>query len=562
MKTIVACSQCGAKFRAITDNVPDYGRASLCPLCGQSITLWKSDEHYLEKFSPEIATFLLFRKQAGPVSDTKAAMEFLLRLEEWLLGCDMTLATASGHEIQRFLTSRMQGLAPQTSKMARHTLHQFYDLLTRKELIPHNPLLSEPYPLPEPNTPPSSPHPATPPTRGRPVKRLIPLTLLSLLLAMVLGVGTYYLADRLSGPQHALSEPEVAPPPPGGSPGKPATNKESPPVQQESVQTVEKRRLEAESDRWAAEVVKRAELIRAADREILALRKAQADEQAEAEAKQQAAAPRVKAAPKIHCVSGECRNGTGTYRFDNGEEYTGEWRAGQRHGTGTYTFLNGEKYRGEWRNDRMEGKGVFTYQDGSRYEGGWQNNQRHGEGVLVQVNGDRYIGSWRNDKKFGPGTRHLLFADYLAKQQQTLNLESQRTATEQQQAQQEKQNRLSIEQALAQGRTGCIQGDCENGKGVYIYSSGDFYSGDWSNGDKHGQGIYVFKSGDRYSGTWHLNQKHGQGSYIFKSGQRYDGGWWLNKKHGQGTITFTNGIRQRGQWDNGEQLRNEPPKGS
>ena len=36
--------------------------------------------------------------------------------------------------------------------------------------------------------------------------------------------------------------------------------------------------------------------------------------------------------------------------------------------------------------------------------------------------------------------------------------------------------------------TGCINGDCENGEGVYIWSDGEIYNGSWINRKRNGFG--------------------------------------------------------------------------
>ena len=41
--------------------------------------------------------------------------------------------------------------------------------------------------------------------------------------------------------------------------------------------------------------------------------------------------------------------GPGRYKWSNGAEYDGEWRAGKFHGQGTYVWTSGEKYDGEWK---------------------------------------------------------------------------------------------------------------------------------------------------------------------------------------------------------------------
>jgi len=45
----------------------------------------------------------------------------------------------------------------------------------------------------------------------------------------------------------------------------------------------------------------------------------------------------------------------------------------------------------------------MRFEDGNEYEGDWVNNQKHGRGVLNYVNGDKYDGEWRHDQKLGNG---------------------------------------------------------------------------------------------------------------------------------------------------------------
>ena len=50
-------------------------------------------------------------------------------------------------------------------------------------------------------------------------------------------------------------------------------------------------------------------------------------------------------------------------------------------------------------------------------------------------------------------------------------------------------------------KTGCT-GDCKNGYGVWVYSDGARYEGNFKNGKKNGQGTYTFADGTKYVGEW------------------------------------------------------------
>lgn len=147
-----------------------------------------------------------------------------------------------------------------------------------------------------------------------------------------------------------------------------------------------------------------------------------------------------------NCLSGNCENGQGTYRYPDGSQYTGDFRNAKMHGQGTYVYAGrGEKYVGEWRNGVINGQGVYYYRSGNRYQGEWRNGRKSGQGTYLYAGrGDKYVGQFANDQP--------------------------------------------------------------NGEGVYYYSNGDRYEGEWRNGRKHGQGV-LYENGQRIVGEWQNDQK-------------------------------------------------------
>ena len=100
--------------------------------------------------------------------------------------------------------------------------------------------------------------------------------------------------------------------------------------------------------------------------------------------------------------------------------------------------------------------------------------------------------------------------------------------------------------------TGCIEGDCENGYGVFAYEKGDKYVGEWKNNKSHGQGTITLKNGETYSGQWKNATPHGQGTYKFFNGDKYVGEWKEWNFHGQGTYIYSDGKSDKGIYKNGE----------
>jgi hypothetical protein len=48
----------------------------------------------------------------------------------------------------------------------------------------------------------------------------------------------------------------------------------------------------------------------------------------------------------------------------------------------------------------------------------------------------------------------------------------------------------------------CIEGDCENGAGIYIFTDGSSYSGEWKDGFPDGSGTLKYIDGSMDEGKW------------------------------------------------------------
>jgi hypothetical protein len=48
----------------------------------------------------------------------------------------------------------------------------------------------------------------------------------------------------------------------------------------------------------------------------------------------------------------------------------------------------------------------------------------------------------------------------------------------------------------------CIEGDCENDRGTYVFTDGSSYSGNWKDGFPEGSGTLKYIDGSRYKGKW------------------------------------------------------------
>ena len=70
-----------------------------------------------------------------------------------------------------------------------------------------------------------------------------------------------------------------------------------------------------------------------------------------------------------------------------------------------------------------------------------------------------------------------------------------------------------------------MKNDERNGFGIYKFSNGDIYEGEWKNGNMEGHGIYIFKDGAIFEGQFKDGQKNGHGILKLKDGNIYEGEW-------------------------------------
>ena len=142
----------------------------------------------------------------------------------------------------------------------------------------------------------------------------------------------------------------------------------------------------------------------------------------------------------------------------------------------------------------------------------------------------------------------------------------------------------------------CLSGNCHHGEGIYTYTDGSKYEGQFSNDQPQGWGTWYYPNGDKYIGMFEAGKSHGRGTmyfvngqkltglwaqgkytnaqeekenqkegcisgncklgkgtYVFKHGKaRYEGYFYNSLPHGEGTCYYANGDRYEGEWANGK----------
>lgn len=188
-------------------------------------------------------------------------------------------------------------------------------------------------------------------------------------------------------------------------------------------------------------------------------------------------------------------------------------------GYGVKVWQDGERYEGWFKNGMRDGYGDMKYNDGNRYIGDWSENLRYGHGVLIHFDHPskiKYVGEWKANTIQGYGSLHLKGGDF-------------------QTGYWNKNQFKSIEKQDV-----CLDGDCQNGWGTYIYPDGSLYIGEFKNNKREGQGTLIYRRGTKYKGTHANNARNGFGTYYYPNGNKYEGGWKNNRKSGEAKM-FTGG---------------------
>lgn len=105
--------------------------------------------------------------------------------------------------------------------------------------------------------------------------------------------------------------------------------------------------------------------------------------------------------------------------------------------------------------------------------------------------------------------------------------------------------------ALFAQDSGCTIGDCQNGKGRFIFDNGDKYIGEFQHSLPHGRGIYHGHNGSTYKGPFIKGKRQGYGTFSWSNGDEYIGEYLNNLRHGEGIYIFADGRQQKGRWDGG-----------
>ena len=97
----------------------------------------------------------------------------------------------------------------------------------------------------------------------------------------------------------------------------------------------------------------------------------------------------------------------------------------------------------------------------------------------------------------------------------------------------------------------CVEGDCVNGQGTMVYSTGHKFTEGFKEGMRHGKGVMMLPGGRKLVGVWEDNEIR-EGTVTYPDGSVYTGQWKFRERSGQGTITWPDGRKYTGEFKSGQ----------
>ncbi|OOV41860.1 hypothetical protein GS511_04190 [Leptospira borgpetersenii] len=116
-----------------------------------------------------------------------------------------------------------------------------------------------------------------------------------------------------------------------------------------------------------------------------------------------------EAGPIRGCIQGNCISGTGTYIYDNDDEYKGSFLNDLRNGPGRMIYKNGDRFEGNFKDDLKDGKGTYIFKNGAILEGTFQMGKMIGPGKVRFPDTSIYEGEFQDEKNSAEGVMYSSF---------------------------------------------------------------------------------------------------------------------------------------------------------
>ena len=206
---------------------------------------------------------------------------------------------------------------------------------------------------------------------------------------------------------------------------------------------------------------------------------------------------------------------TATVEYEGYGVYSGAFSGGKRSGDGTFLWENGENYVGEWKSDQISGKGILTQLDGTVQSGTFRKGKLYtGNITIPQTDGSTLMRTLSEGKLRTSGT--LTWPD-------GTTIEGKLSAKTGSFIES-----VTISYPNGDIYTGTLSGNLKSGKGTYTWANGAHYTGAWSGDQMSGTGTYYFGKNEKNNylkGEFSVNAPLGTITYVSSAGIRYDTTW-------------------------------------
>jgi hypothetical protein len=344
------------------------------------------------------------------------------------------------------------------------------------------------------------------------------------------------------------------------------------------------------------------------------------------------------------CVQGDCAEGYGVEVHLDGNRYEGQWKNRKYHGDGKKTYSNGSVKEGIWENGYYRGKNFFksnglydllgTNVESDKFKLFLLNQKSDYKKINLAYNyanmifGDSKVVLFFNDKgniykfqlhkssfsDYAKGAFNDNFAlttdkhyvSYLMGEPPNYEDNIWEYSNEKHSVKVFFNHHKTVESievkldnTLALTENGTCKGDCINGFGEFVGTSGRYvgafksgkfdgygsydytnnkqtyvghfknhqregtgklyasgkkliYVGEWRDNEPNGEGKMYYSEKNYYVGTFANGVREGYGILYFKNGERFEGYWKNDLQNGKGVLYYNNGKKKSGFWENGK----------
>lgn len=274
--------------------------------------------------------------------------------------------------------------------------------------------------------------------------------------------------------------------------------------------------------------------------------------------------------------------GHGSYQFSNGNTYIGNWKGGKRDGTGVLIYANGAKEAQVWEGGKKVFAEIvddpFTVEAEAAEAAETAENAAETAQTAENV-AEEAVQTAENAVETAQAAEFA--AGEVAQTAESVVEEAAQAAENAaEEAAQTVENAVetavqAAENTVAEAAEAVEAAGNEASEAVQAaenavesapviaapvketksinYKSGNRYEGEVDDKNlPHGNGVFTYTNGSSYEGEFEHGVRCGYGVFRWSTGDSYEGGWKDDKRHGEGVMKYANGRVRKGRFENNE----------